>query len=49
VSQLESAIAILEEQMATEAGSQDMSLYEKHTKLKQQLAEAEELWMQLME
>jgi ATP-binding cassette subfamily F protein 3 len=49
VSELESAIAILEEQMATEAGSQDMSLYEKHTKLKQQLAEAEELWMQLME
>ena len=48
VLQLESAIAILEEQMATEAGSQDMSLYEKHTKLKQQLSEAEEQWMELM-
>jgi ATP-binding cassette subfamily F protein 3 len=49
VAQLESAIAILEEQMATEAGSQDMSLYEKHTKLKQQLTQAEERWMELME
>ena len=49
VLQLESAIAILEEQMATEAGSQDMSLYEKHTKLKQQLTQAEERWMELME
>ena len=49
VLQLESAIAILEEQMATEAGSQDMSLYEKHTKLKQQLNQAEERWMELME
>ena len=49
VAQLESAIAILEEQMATEAGSQDMSLYEKHTKQKQQLTQAEERWMELME
>jgi ATP-binding cassette subfamily F protein 3 len=49
VAQLESAIAILEEQMATEAGSQDMTLYEKHTKLKQQLTQAEERWMELME
>ena len=49
VVQLEGAIALLEEQMATEAGSQDMSLYEKHTKLKQQLTQAEERWMELME
>ncbi len=49
VMQLESAIAILEQQMATEAGSQDMTLYEKHTRLKQQLAKAEEAWMELME
>jgi ATP-binding cassette subfamily F protein 3 len=49
VAQLEGAIALLEEQMATEAGSQDMSLYEKHTKLKQQLSQAEERWMELME
>ena len=49
VAQLEGAIALLEEQMATEAGSQDMSLYEKHTKLKQQLSAAEERWMELME
>ena len=49
VAQLESAIAILEEQMATEAGSQDMTLYEKHTKLKQQLTQAEERWIELMQ
>jgi ATP-binding cassette subfamily F protein 3 len=49
VSQLEGAIALLEEQMATETGSQDLSLYEKHTKLKKQLSAAEERWMELME
>lgn len=49
VTQLESAIAILEQQMATPEGAQDMTLYEKHTRLKQQLAQAEEHWMELME
>ncbi|MDE5560217.1 MAG: ABC-F family ATP-binding cassette domain-containing protein [Bacteroidaceae bacterium] len=49
VTQLESAISILEQQMATEAGAQDMVLYEKHARLKQQLATAEEHWMELME
>lgn len=49
VTQLESAISILERQMATEAGAQDMALYERHARLKQQLAMAEEHWMELME
>lgn len=49
VTQLQAAISILEEQMATEDGAQDMSLYEKHARLKQQLSDAEEHWMELME
>lgn len=49
VMQLESAIAIVEQQMSTQEGAQDMALYEKHTRLKQQLASAEERWMELME
>lgn len=49
VTQLEGAIAIVEQQMSTQEGAQDMALYEKHTRLKQQLAAAEERWMELME
>ena len=44
VSQLEAAIRILEDQMATPDGSTDMSLYEKHAQLKRQLSAAEEEW-----
>ncbi len=44
IEQTESAIAILEEQMATPEGAADMTLYERHQKLKQQLARAEETW-----
>ncbi len=44
IEQIESAIDILEQQMATPAGASDMTLYEKHQKLKQQLARAEEAW-----
>ncbi len=49
VSQLEAAVRILEDQMTTEAGSQDMSLYEKHTRLKAQLMTAEAEWEKAME
>lgn len=48
VGQLEAAIHILEDQMATPEGSADMSLYEKHTRLKQQLSQAEEEWENAM-
>ncbi len=44
IEQTESAIAILEQQMATPEGAADMTLYERHQKLKQQLARAEETW-----
>ena len=44
ISQIESAIAILEAQMATPEGAADMSLYEKHRKLKARLDEAMEEW-----
>ena len=49
VAELEQAIKILEARMATAEGSQDMSLYEKHGRLKQQLERAEEKWTEAME
>ena len=48
VTQLEAAIRILEDQMSTPEGSQDVSLYEKHGKLKAQLKQAEEEWEALI-
>ncbi|MBQ7527008.1 MAG: ABC transporter ATP-binding protein, partial [Bacteroidaceae bacterium] len=48
VTQLEAAIRILEDQMSTPEGSQDISLYEKHGKLKAQLKQAEEEWEALI-
>ncbi len=44
ISETESAIAILEAQMATPEGAADMSLYEKHLKLKESLDKAMEEW-----
>ncbi|MDO4162794.1 MAG: ABC-F family ATP-binding cassette domain-containing protein [Bacteroides sp.] len=44
VEQTESAISILEAQMATVEGASDMSLYERHQKLKAQLDQAMEAW-----
>lgn len=49
VAQLESAVKILEAQLATPEGSTDMSLYEKHGRLKTQLSVAEEEWEKAME
>ena len=49
VSELEQAIAILEAKMNTAEGSSDMSLYERHGRLKQQLAQAEDEWTEVME
>lgn len=49
VAQLESAVKILEAQLSTPEGSADMGLYEKHGKLKAQLAAAEEEWEKAME
>lgn len=49
VAQLEAAVKILEAQLSTPEGSTDMSLYEKHGKLKSQLAAAEAEWEQAME
>ena len=44
IEQTEAAIAILEEKMATPEGASDMSLYEQHQKLKQQLDRVMEKW-----
>ena len=44
IEQTESAIAILEEKMVTPDGASDMSLYEQHQKLKQQLDHTVEEW-----
>lgn len=49
VTQLESAVKILEAQLSTPEGSADITLYEKHGKLKAQLAAAEEEWEKAME
>lgn len=49
VAHLEAAVKILEAQLSTPEGSTDMSLYEKHGKLKAQLAAAEAEWEQAME
>lgn len=49
VAQLEAAVKILETQLATPEGSTDMSLYEKHGRLKAQLFAAEEEWERAME
>ena len=49
VAELEQAIAILEAQMATGEGGSDISLYEKHGRLKQQLSKAEDEWTAAME
>ena len=49
VTQLDSAVKILEAKLSTPEGSADMSLYEKHGKLKAQLAAAEEEWERAME
>lgn len=48
VTQLEAAIRILEDQMSTPDGSQDVQLYEKHGRLKAQLKQAEEEWEALI-
>lgn len=44
IEETESAISILEEQMATPEGASDVSLYEKHQKLKAQLDKIVEEW-----
>lgn len=49
VSELEAALRILEDQMSTPTGSADTTLYERHGRLKQQLAEAEKEWETAME
>lgn len=48
VTQLEAAIRIVEDQMSTPEGSQDQALWEKHSRLKVQLAKAEEEWEKLI-
>ncbi len=49
VTQLEAAIHILEEQMATPEGTADTSIYDRHARLKKQLAEAEAEWEKAVE
>lgn len=49
ISELEQAIAILEAQMNTPEGGSNMEIYERHGRLKQQLARAEDEWTQAME
>lgn len=46
IEETESAIAILEEKMTTSEGASDVTLYEKHQKLKKQLDKAVDEWEQ---
>ena len=45
VAQLEAAVHLIEDQLATPEGASDIQLYDKYTRFKQQLATAEEEWM----
>ena len=45
VAQLEAALHLVEDQLATPEGSADSALYDKYARLKQQLEAAEEEWM----
>ncbi|MCR5780720.1 MAG: ABC-F family ATP-binding cassette domain-containing protein [Bacteroidaceae bacterium] len=45
VTQLEAALHLIEDRLATPDGAADTSLYEKYTRIKQQLEAAEEEWM----
>ncbi|MDY5813390.1 MAG: ABC-F family ATP-binding cassette domain-containing protein [Bacteroides sp.] len=47
IEELEAAIGLLEEQMATPQGAADMSLYDRHQRLKRQLDTTVEEWEQL--
>lgn len=49
VSELESALHILENQLATPEGAADPALYEKYSRLKSQLEAAEALWLEASE
>lgn len=49
VAQLEAAIHLMEDKMATPEGATDTQLYDKYTRLKQQLTAAEEEWMTVSE
>ena len=48
VAELEAAVKMLEDRLATPEGSQDVSLYEKYGRMKEQLAKAEEEWEEAM-
>ena len=47
--ELEAALHLLEDRMATPEGAADMNLYEQHTRLSQQLEAAEAEWMNACE
>ncbi len=49
IAQTEAAIHILEAQMATPEGAADTALYDRHARLRSQLARAEDEWMQAQE
>ena len=49
VAELEKAISILEAKMATPEGGSDLTIYEKHGRLKQQLTQTEDEWTKAME
>jgi ATP-binding cassette subfamily F protein 3 len=49
VAQLEAALHLVEDKLATPEGAADLSLYERHSRLKAQLEEAEARWLEASE
>ena len=49
VAQLEAALHLVEERLSTPEGAADTSLYERHTRLRSQLDEAEARWLEASE
>ena len=49
MSELEAALHLLEAKMSTPEGAVDVSLYERHARLKRQIEEVEERWLEVSE
>ncbi len=49
IAQLEAALHLVEDQLSTPEGAADTSLYERHTRLRTQLKEAETRWLEASE
>ena len=49
MTELEAALHLLEANMSTPEGAADVSLYERHTRLRQQIEDVEARWLEASE